>query len=78
MEEYRHSRSWLNIAWCTKALHEKNEDWEICQLAVTCNSDEDCEKYIVDMAESLVRNEFVIPRETIGGHRSLWGMSRTW
>lgn len=56
-----------------EALNAQYENWELCQLSMTCFSIEECFDFITDMAEGLGHKRVVLPRKSRGRHKSLWG-----
>lgn len=63
----------ITLADVFRALNDKNEDWELCQLSQTCYAHSDCIRFVTEMAESLIYGNAVIQRQSKTIHASLWG-----
>ena len=56
-----------------EALSAQYENWELCQLSMTCFTENQCFDFITEMAEGLGHKRVVLSRKSRGRHYALWG-----
>jgi hypothetical protein len=67
------SRRSITLHDVLQALEVEHPGWEIVQLATTCFTVSECKTYILEMADALKRNIFVLTRKSRKRHTNLWG-----
>ena len=59
-------------------LSVRSTNWELCQLSMTCFTENQCFDFITEMAEGLGHKRVVLSRKSRGGTMRCGALSRTW